>query len=523
MHLAILQIGVNANGVIGGVGELEVHIAAPIDGGVHTQRHIVHGVHMLQPLHNVQIGQQGRMVDGGSHLTDAAAYLRRGRAIDESDGCLIALGRRPLTDNIIKREHIAGVQNGAVDGLTGQVQIGGTAGIVGVRRVGRAQHVMEQGLFQLGPGDLRLHRRQGDGQIGALLGHILLLLGRSQIEAVALYLIDNFLFVLVVIGVGHVGAHLFIESVQIHLGIAGFLVAVLQGREIVVHISGHDGVIEAVGVQASLAGAHMDDDLRGDGLRDGLTFCAALRGLRHLGLHHFIGGILPLRLDFGGGGIDGGTDILLVNVQGAAHVHRVQNLRGGGERLFQRLENTAVAAVVPGSFHGLVHVHANLGIGGGKGQGAIRQRHRQRLGAVGGIHGLLDGSLGLFAAHTAYIHTGHTDAGQNIAAAVDHQSIAQTAQNHQSHQRGSRNGSNLSLVAALLLGGLRGLGRLGSFIRLSGFGGFGCLGHFGRMLLGSRGFRLDRLLIPRFFKFSHGRLLNTQCCWHCRFLSYYIP
>ena len=520
MHLAVLQIGVNADGVIGGIGELKVHIAAPIDGGVHTQRHIVHGVHMLQPLDNIQIGQQGRMVNGGSHLTDAAAYLRRGRAIDESDGRLIALGRRPFTDNVVEGEYVAGVQNGAVDGLAGQIQIGGTARIVGVRRVGRAQHIMEQGLFQLGTGDLRLHRRQGDGQIRPLLGHVLLLLGRSQVEAVALHLIDNFLFVLVVVGVGHVGAHLFIEGIQVHLGIAGFLVVVLQGGEIVVHIGGHDCVIEAVGVQASLAGAHMDNNLRGDGLRDGLTFCAALCGLRHLGLHHFIGGILPLRLDFSGGGVDGGTDILLINAQGAAHVHRVQNLGGGGEGLFQRLENTAIAAVVPGSFHGFVHVHAGLGVGRSKGQGAVRQRHRQRLRAIGGIDSLLDGSLGLFAAHAAHIHTGHTDAGQNITAAVDHQGIAQTAQNHQGRQRCHRDGSNFSLVAALLFCGL---GRRSSFVRLSGFGCLGCFGHFGRMLLGSRGFRLGRLLIPRFFKFSHGRLLNTQCNRHCRFLSYYIP
>ena len=377
---------------------------------------------------------------------------------------------------------------------------------------------MEQGFLQLGPCHLRLHRRQGDGQIGALFGHVLLLLGGSQIEAVALHLVDNFLFVLVVVGVGHVGAHLFIEGVQVHLGIAGLLVGVLQGCEIVVHIGGHDGVIEAVGVQASIAGAHMDDNLRGNGLLDGVALLAVLRGLLHLGLHHFIGGILPLRLDFCGGGVDGGADILLVDAQGAAHVHRVQHFRGGGEGLFQRLENTAVTAVVPGGFHGLVHVHADLGIGGGKGQGAVRQRHRQRLGAVGGIDGLLDGSLGLFPAHAAHVHTGHTDAGQNIAAAVDCQGIAQAAQNHKGHQRRRGDGDDLPLAGALLFGGLD--NGLGGSVRLRGFG---CFGHFGRMLLGSRGFRLGRFLIPRFFKFSHGRLLNTQCCWHCRFLSYYIP
>ena len=88
---------------------------------------------------DVQIAEQAGGIDGRGHLADAAALGLFTLAAGGIDGRgLIALFLGTLTDDAVERELLAGIQDRAVDGLAGQLEIGGTVGVCRVRRIALA-------------------------------------------------------------------------------------------------------------------------------------------------------------------------------------------------------------------------------------------------------------------------------------------------------------------------------------------------------------------------------------------------
>ena len=161
-HIAVRCLGGDHNGRLIGVLELEVR-SAPVDRGVAALGYIAHQVHMGLPLHDLKVGQERAIIDGGSHLADAAANLGfAGTAVGVNDALLIALLRRAFAHGLVEGEDLAGLKHRAVDLLTGQDQVGGTVCIGGVGAVIRGQGVGIVLLHVIRRRDLRLHDVQGD-------------------------------------------------------------------------------------------------------------------------------------------------------------------------------------------------------------------------------------------------------------------------------------------------------------------------------------------------------------------------
>ncbi len=144
MDIIVLYPGIHPDGIIGIVAEFEVDIA-PIHRGITAHGYIGHQELMGLPLHYLQIGLQSRQIDGRSHLAHAAAQLLDGLAADIDTGLKIALGLSSLAHQAVIAEHIAGLQNGAIDGLTGLGNVD-IAVIVGAGQlaVHRSQQVREE-------------------------------------------------------------------------------------------------------------------------------------------------------------------------------------------------------------------------------------------------------------------------------------------------------------------------------------------------------------------------------------------
>ena len=161
-HIAVRCLGGDHNGRLIGVLELEVR-SAPVDRGVAALGYIAHQVHMGLPLHDLKVGQERAIIDGGSHLADTAADLGfAGAAVGVDDALLIALLRRALAHGLVEGEDLAGLEHRAVDLLTGQNQVGSAVGIGGVGAVVRGQRVGIVLLHVIRRRDLRLHDVQGD-------------------------------------------------------------------------------------------------------------------------------------------------------------------------------------------------------------------------------------------------------------------------------------------------------------------------------------------------------------------------
>ena len=105
---AICQIGVNEDGILQTVAEPIIH-AAPIDRCIHSIGHIGHQKHMRLPLNDLQFRFQTAVIEGGRHLTDAAAHLLLGISGNIDGGFPIALVRSSLPNHLVEGEHITGL------------------------------------------------------------------------------------------------------------------------------------------------------------------------------------------------------------------------------------------------------------------------------------------------------------------------------------------------------------------------------------------------------------------------------
>ena len=159
---------------------------------------------MLCPLHDLQIGIHGAVVDGGSHLADAAAQLALGLAGHIDNGLAIALLSGALSDGVVEGEHLAGLDHSAVDGLAGQLHIVGSATAAAqIGGAGLRQAVPEQHGFQLVRRQFRqsLLEVEGEGLPGRGHGQLLVGVGQRRFRFIAYGLRENAVAIRIVFGV----------------------------------------------------------------------------------------------------------------------------------------------------------------------------------------------------------------------------------------------------------------------------------------------------------------------------------
>ena len=176
--MKIVPLGIaDDDDVAGGiVPELKVdQVSNGIDGGVSAPVHVMHGHAVVAALHDLHIGVQGRVVEGGGKLADAAARLLHHLARLVGAGVLPAVGTGALAQGIVGGEYVAGLQDGAVDLFRAEADViftivgaAGKAGGVGAAQyVFALQHILGDGGLQLVQGDG--DRFPGEG-IGVLDG-----------------------------------------------------------------------------------------------------------------------------------------------------------------------------------------------------------------------------------------------------------------------------------------------------------------------------------------------------------------
>ena len=215
------------DGVIPAVAEGEVR-PAPAHRGVAADGQVAGVEHMAVPQDDLQIAEHHRVVQGGGHLTDAAADAGGGapRLVDAR--LIIAAGRRALSHRRVVPELLAGIVDPAVDGGGRQLDVLVTAPRPGAFGGAGTQHVPEHTFLQLlrghggelhlrvgqelrtrrGGVQLRLHRRHIEGHADVGLGGLARLLVADGLHLLPLQLVVERLYVhglrlLLLIDAGH--------------------------------------------------------------------------------------------------------------------------------------------------------------------------------------------------------------------------------------------------------------------------------------------------------------------------------
>ena len=205
---------------------------------------------MRGALCDLEIGVEAGGIDRGRDLTDASAGLGLALAaglVDDSG--LIALLRRALTDDLVERELVAGVQDCAVDGLAGQLQILRAACLRGMRAVAGTEYIGEVFLLQLGQRDLRLDCLGLNDDLRAGIGHGKLLRVIRHVKAEADLFRNQLLLFLVVVRVLHLGCELVVILLKINRRAGLGVVIELEFGQIAGIEPGNDRVIECIGIE----------------------------------------------------------------------------------------------------------------------------------------------------------------------------------------------------------------------------------------------------------------------------------
>ena len=114
LMIAVL-IGLDLNGVVGAVLELEIDLIAPHSGVSADDRHIAAVECVLGAFHGFQVGLQGDPVNGGGQLADAASGGVNALSVLIGAGVSVAAGLGVGTGQGVVGEHLAGQQDGAID------------------------------------------------------------------------------------------------------------------------------------------------------------------------------------------------------------------------------------------------------------------------------------------------------------------------------------------------------------------------------------------------------------------------
>ena len=105
--------------------------------------------------YDLQVGYQRAVIQGRRHLADTAAQCVDSRTVGVC-GCLpVTLFCGTLTNGGVEVEFFTGSKNHAVNGGTGQPEVGGTPGFTGVCRLIFTQYITEEKIFQLRAMDFR--------------------------------------------------------------------------------------------------------------------------------------------------------------------------------------------------------------------------------------------------------------------------------------------------------------------------------------------------------------------------------
>ena len=436
---------------------------------------------MFGALHDLKICVHGAVVQGGSNLTHAAAQFVLGLTGYVDDGLLIALGCGTLANDVVEGEHVAGLQNGAVNGFTGQFQILRTLVGTGVAGAGGCQRITEQKFLQGSGGHFGRNCAEGETQHVACGGHSQLRVGLqqrnggSQTPGFGFHLAG----VHVVHGVDGIEGILVIEVVQLHGGGIDHVVLKLNVGVVVVDESTVNQIVQFLFVNGTAG--RTDVHLNGEvGLVNG-----------DLGFHQ-LGGYL------GGGFADQIADIIRIHLQGRGNVDVIGAAFGGVDGTGNGKGIRAFAAVGVGFLHRKVSVHKDGVLLGSEGQHLIGQDHVDAL-LLGFGELLVDGGGGFCLGHAAYVDARHVDVGQNLVvvhvlhgvdADAGHGSHHQCQKHDQHDQRCSAALLFLAGLSGSLLRGGRPLcaGRTGLGSGAGTGGGSGLRSRTGRTAAPVRGF-----------------------------------
>ena len=457
--------GVNADGIIRVIPELVVQ-RAPVYGGIQAQGHIAHLKGVNGALHNLQIRVQGTHIEGRGHLAHTAAHLGLGLHTRKDRGLPIALGLRPLAHHLIEGEGSPGLQNVAVNGLTGQNQVVGTVIVPSVLCLRMGQHILEQIRLQGGLGVLRHQNLVLHLQAAALRQRVQLQLNLLRNEAIAQRLLGGHIGLLVQNGVHRLGAILLkylceIQSLRLHLVISNG-----DGAQVSGPVGLQNPVIQSVRIQVTagntrlnahnLAVLHIEGALSGQDCN--LTLLGIFLRLPVGAVRQGIFGEIRLCALHG----DGGLGQSALN-PGAQLIHRLPDIGGvqaeiiryvngvGGEGCggtgLGPLEHVPVPAVFISSLGHRLGIQAGPRILRGEHQRPVLQLNSQALGIEG--TGLIRNRPGrLLLGHALQIHIQSIDIFENqaVVPGVHIEEHPGSGQNH--NQESSQHNEQLLFPAA---------------------------------------------------------------------------
>ena len=154
IYKAVVNLRHQLYGVIGGVADFQIR-ALPVHRGIQSHRHIGGGVAVADPLHRFQLGIQRGQIQGGGHLADAAPQGVNQPGAGVGRGLLIAGFLGALAQGGVVGQGLSGLEHHAVQGRTGQLQVGVALFVGAVGGLAEAQGILEIHLLP--------HHRRGNG------------------------------------------------------------------------------------------------------------------------------------------------------------------------------------------------------------------------------------------------------------------------------------------------------------------------------------------------------------------------
>ena len=366
------------------------------------------------PLHDLQVGVEGGVVDGGGGLADAAAHLVGGLAAHIGGGGEIALVGGAAAGGVVVGEDLPGQQDDTVAHRGGQLHVALPIGGAGHAGAGLSQHIPEEELLQALGGDGGLRDGEGHRHRAAPGGPLQGGLGIGDLEVQAGDAGGDLKGLLVQGGVLYLGVDLVVDGLHVHrLGVGGDG-GEDQGLLAVGGKSGEDLPLHVGEVEGPAGGAHVEDELVVQHLPGGLLDPAA-----------------QLRFDPGQQGVHLGLPLRGV-AQGDVQVVAAQQ---GLEQPPAPGQEAALAQAPGGVVDGAgVGLHHGAADGVGLVQPVDPELHG--LPGVALVQLLLQAVLHLVPGEAAQLHAGGGDPGQGGAAGPHPGAQPQVAGGQHRHQHG---------------------------------------------------------------------------------------
>ena len=464
-HLTVDGLCVDADGETQGVLELEIG-SRPAHSGVQAVIAVAGYQRVAGAVGNFHIGHQHAVVQSGTDLADAAAQDPVLLGADLVVGVLIALGGGALAYGIVEGEGLAGVHNGAVDGLTGQGQIGLQVTGVFIGGVVFCQNILvEHFLVEHGGGD-EFH---GDPDFLAVVGLVHQLLGFFQIEAVAIGAGDDFIILQIHGGIDRLDVEFVVNGLKIHRIRLGHGVQALHGDgETLEAVGVQDLFVNRIHVKVDTGGAQDDDQGLGFG---GFGIEVLVFQVRQAALQT-IGDLGQGTAGIGGAFVQHIQDVIFFQFQVRQQANDVGFREGIQVSLFP-LGLGAGAAIVIGFVDGGFDIQTGLGVGRRQAYLGASQIHHHVQTGIGQAGGVLHGADGFVLGHAAHIYAADDHVVQNgLVIGVGRTEEEDADKQQDQHQCGTAQGQQRDFSILLKKsGGLveQGHHLIGKFHRLFGF------------------------------------------------------